>query len=117
MESNIVLEKALAFALRIVRLSRYLNDVKKEYVLSKELLISGTSIGKYVNAAVGAESRNFFISEFGVAKRKAYETEYWLLVLLHGELLSQSEYDSIEADRVELAKIINSILSSSRANV
>lgn len=116
MESNIVLEKALAFALRIVRLCRYLNEVKKEFVLSKELLSSGTNIGKHINAAVGAESRNFFVSEFGVAKRKSYETQYWLLVLLHGELLSQSEYDSIETDRVELARIINSILSTSKAN-
>lgn len=117
METNIVLDKALAFSLRIVRLCRYLNEVKKEYVLSKELLSSGTNVAKYVNAAVGAESRGFFISEFGVARRKCSETQYWLLVLLHGELLSPSEYDSIEADRVELARIINSILSTSKANV
>ena len=117
MESNIVLEKTLAFSLRIVRLCRYLKEVKKEFELSKELLISGTNIGKHVNAAVGAEGRQFFVSEFGVAKRRSSETQYWLLVLLHGELLSQSEYDSIEADRVELARIINSILSTSKANV
>ena len=116
MESNIVLEKALAFALRIVRLCRYLNEAKKEYVLSKELLVSGTSIGKHVNAAVGAESRQFFITEFGVAKRRCSETQYWLLVLLHGEFLSDSEYDSIEADRVELTRVLNSILSTSKAN-
>lgn len=66
----------------------------------------GTNIGKHVNAAVGAEGRQFFISEFGVAKRRSSETQYWLLVLLHGEYLSASEYDSIEADRVELARII-----------
>jgi four helix bundle protein len=117
MESNVVLEKALAFALRIVRLCRYLNEVKKEFVLAKELLVSGTNIGKYVNAAVGAEARQYFISEFGVAKRRCSETQYWLLVLLHGEFLSPSEYESIEADRVELARIINSILSTSKANV
>ncbi len=116
MESNIVLEKA-TFSLRIVRLCRHLNEVKKEFVLSKELLVSGTNIGKHVNAAVGAESRSFFVSEFGVAKRKTYETQYWLLVLHRGELLSQTEYDSIETDRVALARIINSILSTSKKNV
>lgn len=116
MESNVILEKALAFSLRIVRLCRYLNEVKKEFVLSKELLISGTNVGKHINAAVGAEGRTFFISEFGVTKRRCSETQYWLLVLLRGELLSLSEYESIEADGVELAKLINSVLSTSKAN-
>lgn len=117
MESNVVLDKALAFSLRIIRLCRYLKEVKKEFELSKELLISGTNIGKHVNAAVGAEGRQFFVAEFGVARRRSSETQYWLLVLLHGEFPSPGEYESIEADRVELTKIINSILSSSKVNV
>jgi four helix bundle protein len=80
----------------------------------KELLISGTNIGKHIKAAVGAENRETFISEFGVARRRSLETEYWLLVLFHGGILSKEEYESIEQDRLELVKIISSIFSTSR---
>lgn len=115
MSNNIVLDKSLDFALRIVKLCHYLNEAKREYVLSKELLISGTNIGRHIKAAVGAENREVFVSEFGIARRRALETEYWLLVLYHGEILTEQEYNSIEADRLELVKIISSIHSSSRS--
>jgi four helix bundle protein len=115
-KDNIVLKKALDFALRIVRLCHYLNDVKHEYVLSKELMISGTNIGRHVKAAVGAENRETFVSEFGIARRRALETEYWLLVLHHGQILDVKEYTSIEADRLELVKLISSIHSKSRGS-
>ena len=82
--------------------------------MSKELLISGTNIGRHVRAAVGAESREVFVSEFGVARRRALETEYWLLVLFHGEILTEAEYRSIEIDRLDLVKIISSIVSTSK---
>src|SRR5436309_1955832 len=114
MNDNLVLDRSLDFALRVVNLCHYLNEIKREFVLSKELLISGTNIGKHVKAAVGAENRETFIAEFGVARRRSLETEYWLLVLFHGGILTESEYRSIEADRVELVKIISSILSTSR---
>ena len=113
-QNNVVLDKSLDFALRIVRLCHYLNEEKREYVLSKELLVSGTNIGRHVRAAVGAENRETFVSEFGVARRRALETEYWLLVLYHGQILNEQEYKSIELDRLELVKIISSIHSSSR---
>jgi len=113
-QKNIVLDKSLDFALRIVKLCHYLNEDKREFVLSKELLVSGTNIGRHVKAAVGAENRDVFISEFGVARRRALETEYWLLVLFHGAIISEPEYRSIENDRLELVKVISSILSSSR---
>lgn len=114
MDDNIVLQKSLDFALRIVKLCHYLNETKREFVLSKELLISGTNIGRHVKAAVGAENRDVFISEFGIARRRALETEYWLLVLFHGEILTELEYNSIENDRLQLVKIISSIISTSR---
>jgi len=112
--NNIVVDRSLDFALRIVRLCHYLKEEKLEYVLSKELLISGTNIGRHVRAGVGADNRETFVSEFGVARRRAVETEYWLLILFHGEILTEQEYNSIEADRLELVKIISSIHSSSR---
>jgi len=116
MQNNPVLDKSLDFALRIVRLCHHLNETKREFVLSKVLLISGTNIGRHVKAAIGAENRDVFISEFGIARRRALEVEYWLLVLFHGEILTAPEYQSIENDRLELVKIISSIVSSARNN-
>lgn len=116
MTKNIVLDKSFSFALRIVRLYRYLVDEKREFVLSKEILISGTHIGKHVKEAVNAESRQIFVTEFGIARRKASETEYWLQLLLHAELISEKEFESIESDRVEVIKLINAILTTSKKN-
>ncbi len=116
MADNVVLDKSFDFALRISKLYRYLVDVKKEFVLSKELLIAGTHIGKHVKEAVAAESRSVFMTEFGVARRKASETEYWLQLLTHSELLSEAEYLSIESDRVAIIKLVNAIIATSRKN-
>lgn len=79
MSENVVLNKFLDFALRIVKLCHYLNEEKREFVLSKELLISGTNIGRHVRAAVGAESREVFVSEFGslVAERWKLNIGCW----------------------------------------
>lgn len=114
MDKNPVLDKSLDFALRIVKLCHFLNEEKREFVLSKELLISGTNIGKHVKAAIGAENRETFITEFGIARRRAMETEYWLLVLFHGGILSEAQFNDIKSDRLELVKIISSIISTSR---
>src|SRR4051812_47828607 len=116
MEKNIVLEKSFAFALRIVKLYRHLITEKKEFVLSKELLISGTNIGRHVKEAVFAENREIFVNEFGVARRKAADTEYWLQLLLHSELLSITEFESIDADRTEVTKLINAIRTTAKKN-
>ena len=116
MKNNIVLEKSFNFALRVVKLYRYLVDEKKEYTLSKELLVAGTHIGKHVKEGVNAESRDVFISEFGKARRKASEAEYWLQLIKHAELISEREFESIESDMVEVNKLITSIVSTSRIN-
>jgi four helix bundle protein len=118
MEKNIGLEKAFAFALRIIKLYRYryLVEVKKEFVLSKELLVSGTSIGRHVKKAVFAESRDVFVNEFGIARRKSADTEYWLQLLLHADLLSQAEFLSMDDDRIEVTKLINAIRGKAKKN-
>ncbi|MEP7149464.1 MAG: four helix bundle protein [Acidobacteriota bacterium] len=116
MEKNVVLEKSFAFALRIVKLYRYLVDEKKEYILSKELLIAGTNIGKHVKEAVYAESKQAFVTEFGIARRKSADAEYWLQLSFFGGLLSEREFESVDADRVEVTKLINSIRATSRKN-
>jgi four helix bundle protein len=117
MKDNPVLEKSFAFALRIVKLYRYLVEEKKEFVLSKELLISGTHIGKHVKEAVNAESRQIFIQEMGIARRRSSETEYWLELLFQADLLSEREFNSIEADREEIFKLLTSIVKTSKENV
>jgi four helix bundle protein len=76
MKENPILEKSFAFALRIIKLNRYLIEEKKEFVLSKELLVSGTNVGKHIKEAIDGESRQIFISEMAIARRKASETEY-----------------------------------------
>jgi four helix bundle protein len=116
MKNNIVLEKSFAFALRIIGVYRYLVDQKKEFVLSKELLVAGTNIGKHVKEAVYAESRDVFMTEFGVARRKSADTEYWLHLLLRSGYLSEREFESIDADRVEVTKLINSIRTTTKGN-
>ena len=116
MKDNAVLDKSFAFALRIAKLYRYLVDEKKEFVHSKELLVAGTHIGKHVKEAVAAESRQIFINEFGAARRKVSETEYWLQLLLHADILKEPEFESIESDRLEIAKLISSIFSKAKQN-
>jgi four helix bundle protein len=114
MENNVVLEKAIAFALRIIKLYRYLVEQKKEFVLSKELLVAGTNIGKHINEAVNAESKEIFVTGFDIARRRSADTDYWLLLLHSGGFISGKEFESINADRIEVTKLINSIRAKSR---
>lgn len=116
MEKNVVLEKSFAFALRAIKLYRHLINEKKEFVLSKELLVAATNIGRHVKEAVFAESREMFASELGVARRKSADTEYWLQLLLFDGLISEREFESIDSDRIEVTKLINAIRSTTRKN-
>lgn len=116
MSKSIVLEKAFAFALRIVRLNRYLVEEKKEYVLSKELLISGTHIGKHIKAATSGEAHIVFTNEMGIALRKTSETEYWLELLFQADYLTEKEFNSINNDRIEISKMLTSIVKTSKEN-
>jgi four helix bundle protein len=111
---NAVQEKSYAFAVRIVRLCLYLTETKKEYVLSKQLLRSGTSIGANVEEAIGGQSRADFISKIAIAYKEARETTYWLRLLKDTGYLTQSEFDSIHADADELCRLTASIQKSSR---
>lgn len=116
-KDNPVLDKSFAFALRIVKLCRYLVDDKREFVMSRELLIAGTNIGKHVKEAVDAETRDFFISEMGIARRKASETEFWLELLHQSDFLSDKQFDSMEIDRNEIFSLLTSIVKTSKQNV
>jgi four helix bundle protein len=111
---NIVQTKSYAFAVRIVRLYQHLSKAKKEFVLSKQVLRSGTSIGANVEEAIGGQSRADFISKFGIAYKEARETSYWLRLLKDTEYLSEAEFQSIHSDAEELCRIIAAIQKSTK---
>src|SRR5665213_1402378 len=103
--NNIIQEKSFAFALRIVKLYKYLSTEKKEFVLSKQLLRSGTSIGANVEEAIGGQSNKDFVSKLSVAYKEARETIYWLKLLQASSFLSNEQTESILKDAEEICKI------------
>jgi four helix bundle protein len=116
MAENPVKDKSYKFAVRIVRLCKYLMDEKREFILSKQLLRSGTSIGANVKEALHGESRADFIHKLSIALKEASETEYWLELLLETEYLDRPKFDSINQDCQELLKLLISIIKSSKQN-
>lgn len=110
---NIIKDKSFTFALRVVKLYKFLCD-KKEFVLSKQLLRSGTAIGALVREAEHAESKADFIHKMAIAQKEANETDYWIELLFQSEYLSKESYHSINADIKELNKILASIIISSK---
>ena len=107
--SNIIKDKSFSFALRIVKLYKFLVE-KKEFVLSKQLLRSGTAIGALVREAEHAESTADFIHKMAIAQKEANETDYWIELLYQSEYLDISQYNSIILDIQELNKILASII-------
>ena len=111
---NTVEQKSFAFAVRIVNLSYYLRRNKKEYILSKQLLRSGTSIGANIAEAEQAQSRADFISKHNIALKEAAETDYWLRILKETKFLSDAEFSSIYFDCIEIKKMLVAIIKSSK---
>ena len=97
-----------------MKLARYLQEEKKEYILSKQLIRSGTSIGANIVEAQQAQSRADFISKLSIALKEASETNYWLRLLNATEYLSESEFSSIIADCKEIERILTSIIKTTR---
>jgi four helix bundle protein len=116
MKENIIKEKSFKFAVRIVRLYQHLTTTKTEYVLSKQLLKSGTSVGAMVWEAEHAESKPDFSHKMGIAQKEANETIYWLMLLQATDYITSTEFDSINADAVEIIKLITAIIKTSKNN-
>lgn len=114
MKQNIILDMSFAFAVRIVKLSRYLCAEKKEYVLSRQVLRSGTSIGANVKEAIVAQSRKDFIAKLNISLKEANETEYWLQLLHATDLLD--DVDSILEDNRNIIRVLTSIIKSANNN-
>lgn len=108
--------KSKKFAVRIINLYKYLVNEKKEFVLSKQILRSGTSIGANVKEGEFAQSTSDFISKMSIALKEASETEYWLELLYETNFITAGQYDSLKADCKELIKLLISIIKSSKSN-
>lgn len=103
--------------MRVVKLYQYLCEKKKEFVLSKQLLRSGTSIGAMVREAEHAETKNDFKHKMGIAQKEINETIYWLELLKETDFLTQEQFESINADAIEIIKLITAILKSAKSNI
>ncbi|MBU0483122.1 MAG: four helix bundle protein [Proteobacteria bacterium] len=117
MKENVVQEKSYAFALRIVKLYRWLGEKKKEFVLAKQILRSGTSIGANVEEAIGGQSDKDFRSKMVIAYKESRETHYWLRLLHDSEFIDDIAYQSLILDCEELLKIIGSITKTMREKI
>lgn len=114
MKENILREKSYKFALRSIKLYRYLCAENKEYVLSKQILRSGTSIGDNIEEALQGESRADFVHKLSIALKEASETNYWLRLLRDSELLKENQAQSLLNDCEELQKLLTSIIKTSK---
>ncbi len=112
---NLILEKSKQFAVRAIRLYQYLVREKHEYVLSKQFLRSGTSIGANCREATRAQSRADFVSKMNIALKEADEALYWLELLYETDYLSQQQFQSIYQDADELTRILVAILKSAKS--
>lgn len=113
---NIVREKSFAFAIRIVHLCRDLTEERREYVLSKQLLRSGTAIGALVRESEYAESRSDFVHKLRIALKEANETAYWLDLLFQTKFLPEPGFASLHAEAIELIKLLTSIINRANLN-
>ena len=104
-----------AFALRIIRLYKYLKEDKQVYVLSKQVLRSGTSIGANVRESVNAQSRMDFINKLSIALKEANETEYWLELLHESDIIDDKQFESIYNDCGKLAATLTKIIKTTKS--
>ena len=114
MKDNVVKDKSLEFAVRIVNLYKFLVNEQKEFVMSKQILRSGTSIGANIREAEQAESRADFINKLNIALKEANETEYWLELLIRTEYITREQYESINNDSTEINKLLISIIKTTK---
>ena len=111
---NVIAEKSEEFAVRVINLSKYLIAEKKEYIISKQIFRSGTSIGANVSESRNAQSKEDFISKLNIALKEADETAYWLRILKRTEFISQDQFSSLNEDVQELISILVSIIKTTK---
>ena len=112
--NNIIQDKSFRFAVRIANLCRFIQTEQKEFVLTKQLLKSGTSIGANISESQQAQSRPDFVSKLNIALKEAYETNYWLRLLHETHFLTDDAFASIITDCKELERLLISIIKTSK---
>ena len=111
---SIIEKKSKAFALRIIRLYKYLSEEKKEFVMSKQILRAGTSIGANVKESAGAQSKADFVAKMHISLKEAEETEYWLELLHESGYIEKEPFENIYADNKELLKLLTAIIKKTK---
>ena len=109
MKENVIMRKNFAFSVRIVNLYKYLSEQKKEYVISKQIYRSGTSIGANIAEAQRAQSTADFVAKMKIALKEANETQYWLQLLHETNYITEKEFTSVHNDLLEILKILTAI--------
>jgi len=117
MKESILTEKSFNFAIRIVNTYKYLSDIKKEYVLSNQLLRAGTAIGALQSEGSFAESKVDFIHKYGIAQKECNESIYWLKLLYRTDFINLKEFDSLTNDAVEIMKILTASIITAKKSV
>lgn len=117
MRENILAVKSEEFALRIIEIYRYLQDFRREFIMSKQLLRSGTSIGANIAESVYAQSRPDFVTKLSIALKEANETKYWLSLLKRSEYLTQENVFSLECDCTVLIRMLTSSIKTTKRAV
>ncbi|TDP58231.1 four helix bundle protein [Flavobacterium dankookense] len=110
MKENVIQQKSFQFAVRIINLYKYLINDKREFVLSKQLLRSGTSIGANIEESIGGQSEKDFLAKLSISYKEARETIYWLKLLKETEYISEVEFESIHNEAEEICKILAKII-------
>lgn len=116
-KKNLVIDKSYEFALRIVGLYKYLTETKREYVISKQVLKSGTSIGANVEEAIGGQSKRDFLAKMYIAYKETRETRFWLRLLCDAKYITKQQAQSLLADCDNLTKVICKIISTTKTNL
>jgi len=114
---NIVKVKSFAFAIQIVKLYQHLGDKKREFVMARQCLRSGTSIGALIREAEYAQSKPDFINKLSIAIKEANETSYWLELLFQTDYINKKQFDSLKGDAQEILKLLTSIINTSKKNI
>jgi four helix bundle protein len=117
MKESILREKSYNFALRIIKLYQFMSEAKKEFVLSKQILRSGTSIGANIEEGEHAQSKTDFVHKLSIAQKEAAETNYWLRLLRDSHYLTAKQSESVLIDCEEIQKMITSSIKTAKANL
>ena len=117
MKENILKEKSFLFAIRIINLYKFLKKEHKEFVLSQQIIKSGTSVGAIVRESEHAESLKDFVHKLSIGLKEINETEYWLDLLFATEYINEKMYDSVKSDCIELIKLLTASVKTSKTKI